>query len=402
MLEYYEPRLDLTSPEHADIMGVTVSLKHPVEGEILRSVVEELRVRFPYFYVKVGYRDGDLTTVPNDLPMTVRNTWAPIRLNSKASNHHLGAWKYEHQRLAFEIPHVMTDAAGLLPYFKSVLYLYLSRATGERFDPAGFRLPGEGIPESETGDPFRNLDFEGIKGPLYKKQPIPDFLRLVDGTAIDKRVFYLKLSEAQVMRYCRDRDASPNVLFSVLMARAARRYDPGSEKPVTGFVAIDHKAILGNHDNYRLFVDNILLDFPKRLNLNDLSWACTIAHGQLLLQAQPENSLWQIKQRKQMPPRPFRDVPQASICVSYPKNTDFGPLDPYIQEVYIVTSLSKMTDVLCEVTCANHSFFIAFMQPFASTKYLDLLLEELDSAGIQCKLRFSEPLRMCSIQGMNE
>ena len=125
-------------------------------------------------------------------------------------------------------------------------------------------------------------------------------------------------------------------------------HDPDSEKPVTGFVAINHKAILGNHDNYRLFVDNILLDFPKRLNMNDISRACTIAHGQLLLQAQPENSLWAIKQRKQTPPTPFRDVPQASVCVSYPKDTGFGPLDPYVQEAYIVTSLSKMTDVLCE------------------------------------------------------
>ena len=400
MLEYYEPRPDLTSPEHAVVMGITVSLDHPVDGEILRSVVEELRVRFPYFYVKAGYRDGGLTTVPNDLPMTVRNTWAPIPLNSEVSNYHLGAWKYAHQRLAFEIPHIMTDAAGLLPYFKSVMYLYLSRVTGECFDPAGFRLPGEGIPESEAGDPFRDLDFKGIKGPLYRKKPIADFLRLVDGTATDKRVFYLKLPETQVMRYCGNKDASPNVLFSVLMARAARRYDPGSEKPVTGFVAIDHKAILGNHDNYRLFVDNILLDFPKRLDLNDLSRACTIAHGQLILQAQPENSLWAIKQRKQTPPAPFRDVPQASICVSYPRNTSFGPLDPHIQEMYIVTSLSKITDVLCEVTCINGSFFIAFMQPFASTKYLDLFWEELDFAGIQCEVLFSEPLRMCRVQEM--
>jgi hypothetical protein len=211
----------------------------------------------------------------------------------------------------------------------------------------------------------------------------------------------LKLPEAQVMQYCRDKDASPNVLFSVILAKAARRYDPGSDKPITGFVAIDHKAILGNHDNYRSFVGNNVLVFPKSMDLNDIRRSSTLAHGQLILQAQPENSLWAIKQRKQTPPAPFRDVPQASICVSYPRNTSFGPLDPHIQEMYIVTSLSKITDVLCEVTCVNGSFFIAFMQPFASTRYLDLLLEELDLAGIQCEVRSSEPLRMCSIQRMN-
>ena len=57
---------------------------------------------------------------------------------------------------------------------------------------AGFRLPGDVIPESETGDPFRDLDVDGVVAPLYKKDPVPDFFRLVKGMASDKRVFYLK------------------------------------------------------------------------------------------------------------------------------------------------------------------------------------------------------------------
>ena len=401
MLEYYEPRLNLSSPEHFIAMGVIISLDDPVDGEILRAVVEELRVRFPYFYVRPAYRGSDLVTVPNALPMTVRNTWEPISLNSEESNYHLAAWKYENHRLAFEIPHAMTDGAGVLPYIKSAMYLYLSKATGKAFDPAGFRLPGEAIPESETGDPFADLDFEGVEAPLYRRKAVPDFFRLVRGTAIDKRVFYLKLPEAQVMQYCRDKDASPNVLFSVILAKAARRYDPGSDKPITGFVAIDHKAILGNHDNYRSFVGNNVLVFPKSMDLNDIRRSCTLAHGQLILQAQPENSLWEIKQRKQMLPPPSFDTPLASICVSYPKNRSFGPLDPYIQELYIVTSLSVITDMLCEVTCINHSFFAAFMQPFSSTQYLECFLEELRQAEIPYEMLFSEPLRMCSVQGMN-
>lgn len=276
MLEYYEPRLDLSSSEQLNIMSVIVSLYEPVDGEILRSAVEELRIRFPYFYVKAAYKGGDVITVPNALPMTVRNTWEPIILNTEASNYHLAAWKYEDRRLAFEIPHALTDGAGVLPYIKSTLFLYLSKATGKTFDPVGFRLPGEVIPESETEDPFQGLDVDGVEAPLYRKKPISDFFRLVRGQDIDKRVFYLKLPEEQVMKYCRDTDASPNVLFSVLLAKAARRFDPISEKTITAFVAVDHKAILGNHDNYRLFVGNSILDFPKSMDLNDITRTCTL------------------------------------------------------------------------------------------------------------------------------
>ena len=401
MPEYYEPSLDLSSPEKVNVICVIISLDEPVDGAILRTVVEELRIRFPYFYIKAACRGNDLITEPNALPMTVRNTWQPIRLNSGESNYHLAAWKYENKRLAFEIPHSLTDGAGILPYIRSAMFLYLSRATGKSFDPSGFRLPGEAIPESETGDPFRDLNVDDAEAPLYKKKPIPDFFRLVDGTCIDKRVFYLKLPEDRVMIYCRDNDASPNVLFSVLLAKAARRYDPGNEKTITVSVAIDHKEILGNHDNYRLFVGDGVLDFPKNMDLNDINRACTMARGQLILQAQPENSLWEIKQMKRRRAAPFLDVPQASICVSYPKNRTFGPLDPYIKTLYIVTSLSKITDVLCEVTCINHSFFLAFMQPFSSTKYLECFLEELSLAGIPHEMLFSEPLRLCSMGGMN-
>ena len=165
MLEFYEPHLDFSMPEHQNIMGVILSLRDPVDGEILRCVVEEMRVRFPYYYVKTAYRGDDLVTVPNHLPMTVRNTWEPIRLHSEASNDHLAAWKYEGRRLAFEIHHALTDGSGVLPYVRSIMCLYLSKVTGQAFDPAGFCLPGDAIPESETGNPFAKLDIDRVKAP---------------------------------------------------------------------------------------------------------------------------------------------------------------------------------------------------------------------------------------------
>ena len=397
MLEFYEPILDFSAPEYQNIMGMILFLRDPVNGEILRCVVEEMRERFPYFYVKAANRGDDLVTVPNELPMTVRNTWEPIRLHSEASNYHLAAWKYEGRRLAFEIHHALTDGTGVLPYIKSTMFLYLSKVTGQAFDPAGFCLPGDVIPESETGNPFSKLDVDSVKAPLYKKKPIPDFLRLTDAADNDKTVFFMKLSEAQIMKYCRDCDSTPNVLMSVMLAKAARRLDPENEKPITVFVCVNHKAMLGVHNNYRMFTDVALLDFPKERDLEDITKACTIARGQLMLQAQPENSLWEIKQMKRMLPPPSPDIALASICVSYVNSRNFGPLDPYIDELYVVTSLSKITDILCEVTCINHHFFLAFMQPYSSGEYFRCFLKELDSTGISYEFLRSEPLRMCGI-----
>ena len=397
MREFYEPVLNLSDPENHSTIGAFLTLKDPVDGEILRSAVEASRIRFPYFYVRAAYRGKDEVTVPNNLPMTVRNTWDPVSFNTEAANFHLAAWKYKGHRLAFEISHSLTDGTGVLPYVQSVLYLYLSKATGNSFDPAGFRLPGQLIPESETGNPFRNLDVDGAV-PLYQKKPIPDFFRLTDGADWDKTVFCLKLLESQVMQYCRKFDGTPNVIVSVMLAKAARRLNPSCEKTVTAMVCINHKALLGNHDNYRCFVGSAFLDFPRDRNLDNVQETCTIARGQLMLQAQPENALWDIRQMKQGLSAPSPDIPQASICVSYLGSRSFGPLDPWIDEFYIMTSLSKITDVLCEITCVGHSFFLAFMQPFSLPDYFRCFLEELTAAGIQYELLRSEPLRLCNIR----
>ena len=163
-------------------------------------------------------------------------------------------------------------------------------------------------------------------------------------------------------------------------------------------VCVNYKALFGNHDNYRCLVGAALLDFPRDRDLNDVSKACTIARGQLMLQAQPENALWEIRQMKQGLLSPLPDIPQASICVSYLGTKSFGPLDPWIDEFYIMTSLSKITDVLCEITCVGRSFFLAFMQPLSSPDYFRCFLEELTSAGIQYELLHSEPLRLCDIR----
>ena len=183
-----------------------------------------------------------------------------------------------------------------------------------------------------------------------------------------------------------------------MLAKAARRLDPSCEKTFTAMVCVNHKALLGNRDNYRCFVGSAFLDFPRDRDLNNVHKACTIARGQLMLQAQPENSLWEIRQMKQGLPPPSPDISQASICVSYPGGRSFGPLDPWIDEFYFMTSLSKITDVLCTVSCVGHSFSLAFMQPFSSPDYFRCFLEELSAAGIRYEFLRSEPLRLCSIR----
>lgn len=411
MAEFYEPMLYMSTPEHPNTMGVCIVLKESVDGEILRNTVEDLRVRFPYFYVKAVPFGNDLTVEDNSLPMTVRNTWEPINLNSKESNFHLAAWKFEGRKLAFEISHSLTDGAGVLPYVKSTLFLYLSRRYGVSFDREGFRLPGDKIPLSETGNPFAGLDIDGAEEPVYTKETITDFYRFGDGSLKDPFATFVKIPESQMMEFCRDYDGSPNTFLAVMFARAVRRYDPASDKTVSVSIAIDHKAMLGNYDNYRLFANVLELDFAKDRSLQDIAKNCTIARGQLMLQASMENSLWVMKQRKATFAK-LNQVPldmklgmiaksagslRWSISISYANSRSFGPLDPYIDELYMMAE-PGVADVLCEIACINHCFFLCIAQNFPSEKFTDIFLDELSTVGIDYEVTGREPFHLCGTE----
>ena len=411
MKEFYEPMLYLSTPEHPNTMSVVAELKEPIDGNILNSVVEALRVRFPYFYVKAVARDNDVYPVPNPLPMTVRNSWEPINFNSQESNYHLAAWKYDGTRLAVEISHSLTDGAGILPYVKSALYLYLCRKTGLELDPAGIHLPGEEIPASETGNPFAGMDIDGAEEPMYTKKPIEDFYRVKREGDPQPQFHCIKMAESQLIRYCRDFDGSPNAMIAVLLARAARKYDPDSEKTVSVSVAIDHKAMLGARENYRLFANVIELDFPKIRSLDDLMQSCTVARGQMMLQAQPENSLWAMKNRKltnaklgQLPLEMKLGVIAKSagntrwtFSVSYVNSRSLGAIDPYLDAVYVIAE-PGVFDIGCEIFCNDHNFFLTIMQSFSADRFVELFLDELSSVGIDYDVLHKEPLRLCGIE----
>lgn len=411
---FYEPTVCMCTPDNPNTMGVCVALTEPVDGSALQEAVERLRERFPYFYVRVKLDGNNLIVVPNDLPVVIRDTWEPILLCSAEANYHLLSFKYEGNRLAAEVSHSITDGAGFLPYFKSLLFCYLSTVTGQEFDPAGFRLPGDEIPEAETGNPFADIDLDAAEEPLYQKPPVMDYFRLENPEEDGKRectAFYLRFPEEQMMRYCRENDGSPNVLFSVLLARAARRFDPANEKTVSCLISVDNKAQLGNHVNYRMFVDTAYADMPKSQDDYDILKACTKARGQLMLQAQPENVMYTLKTRKagyekmeQMPLQMCVDIVKkgigahrASFCVSYANSRSFGQLDPYIREIYVLSE-PNVTDVMVELSCINHQFFAMFGQPFSSEAYFKAFLAELDNAGIPYEIMRKEPFHLCGVR----
>lgn len=411
MPSFIDPVLYATVPNNPNLMGMTVTLTEPIDVRLLCEAVEHVRERFPYFYVRPHIEGGSLVLVPNDAPMVVRDTWEPTLLLSTQTNYHIASWKCEGRRLAAEVLHIVTDGSGFMPYFKSVLFCYLSKRHGIEFDPKGFRLPGDTIPQSETGNPFPEDQIDAIEAPHYKKPEFKHFAQIKEPDA-PWRAFCIKLDEDEVMRYCGELDASPNALVSVLLARAVHRMQPHNDQVILGGIAVNQKAILGNYDNYRGFSDLVYVDYPPEKLDKDPRLLCTVTRGQIILQTQPENVLFALKQMKKglssllkipsigikmLAIWPTATRRRTTFTVSYVNSRSFGPLDAYIEELYVLAEPSS-SSVVCEIACINHAFFLHLEQRFASEALLEVFLGELRDAGITAELLRKEDYRTSSVR----
>ncbi|MDO5134267.1 MAG: hypothetical protein Q4D81_15000 [Eubacteriales bacterium] len=76
---------------------------------------------------------------------------------------------------------------------------------------------------------------------------------------------------------------------------------------------------------------------------------------------------------------------RGTACVSYADSRSFGPLEPYIREVFFLAEADAF-DVQIEVACINGSFCLLFAQSFLSEVYFEAFLQELDEAGIPVEI----------------
>ena len=58
----------------------------------------------------------------------------------------------------------------------------------------------------------------------------------------------------------------------------------------------------------------------------------------------------------------------------------------------------SVTDVMCEVACINHSFFLALFTACAPEAFLKAFLAELEANEITCDVMRAEPYHLCGVR----
>ena len=395
----YETRKN--SPSNTNIR-FALEITEDVNGDILRTAVNEAIKRYPYFSVRIEIKDGAYILVPNPLPIVVMETKLPsAALGSQEVNYHLNYIDYCDDMIYFNVSHSITDAAGYIPFIKSVLYQYLIRVHDEPLSPEGVLLPYSEFLEGEFDFP----ELGSLPQPdyTYKRDskmgyfPMEDYIQAMKNPDFRNEGYYcITMKQREFMKYIHTNDASPAAILSVLMFKALAPLFPEDADTLSAGIAFNFRKDVGCPKAFHSISTALhavykrsYLDFPvEKLG--------TITRGMITLQTQPENSVIHMRDVLEFYEKVdslktidekrdfclkeglFTKGCKDTYNVSYVGRTDFGSMNKYVR------SLNTLAygNLLVEINAIGNMFYITLNQMVKTDKYIRAFLNTLLETGL--------------------
>ena len=395
----YETRKN--APSNTNIR-FALEITEDVNGEILDAAVNEAIKRYPYFSVRVEIKDGAYILVPNALPIVVMETKYPsVPLGSGEVNYHLNSIDYSDDMIYFNVSHSITDAAGYIPFIKSVLYQYLIRAHDEPLSPEGILLPDSDFIPGELDFPelgkLPESDFSYKRDQKMGYFPAADYIQAMKNPDFRSEGYYcITMKQREFMKYIHSNDASPAAILSVLMFKALAPLFPEEADTFSAGIAFNFRKDVDCPKAYHS-ISTVLHAVYKRSYLDfPVDKLGTITRGMITLQTQPENSVIHMKdvlkyyeevdslktiaEKRDFCLREglFTKGCKDTYNVSYVGRTDFGSMSKYVR------SLNTLAygNLLVEINAIGNMFYITLNQMVKTDKYIRAFLDTLVDTGL--------------------
>lgn len=396
--------------ESVNTFRIKFRLKDTVDGKLLQQAAEQALKRYPYYSVRCVLSGQEYMLEPNCEPFIVVNTANPVELGGTVNNGYLLAVSYWQDTVWFNMFHGLADGCGTMRFARTALYYYCC----ERYDAS---LPSDGIlindrpiPQEEWDNPYiqimngeRSLPNDEDVTVRLKTDGAAPALCLFDDPRITfsrRKHYQLRVSEKQVVQYCRTQDGTPGVVFSLLMSRAVDKLNPGNERPIISGIAINLRPAL-NAPMYKGSPLGIApLSYGGKIKSKPFAQQATLFRGRLLLLSDYEHLLVGVNHskrlyaavdriptlegKKQMMQGVLNSYRNASTFqVSYVGPANMGAVDRYIIEAEAENAGEGLT---IEVMAVNGSFYLDIMQQWQEDLYFDAFCEELASLGFDYEL----------------
>lgn len=395
----YETRPDASSNTN---IRFALEITEDINGEILSEAANEAIKRYPYFSVRIKIENGSYIFVPNSLPIVVMKTKMPsVPLGSEEVNYHLNYIDYTDDTIYFNISHSITDAAGYIPFIKSVLYQYLIRTHNEPISTEGINLPDSDFSHGEFDFPkissLPESDFSLVKDAKMGYFPADDYINAMKNPDFKNDGYYcISMKQRELMKYVHSNDASPAAIIAVFMFKALAPLWPKEEDVFSVGIACNFRNAV-NCPNAFHSISRALHAQYKRSYLDmPVDKLGTITRGMIMLQSQPENSVIHMKkilkfhenvdsiktidEKKKycLSEGVFTKGCKDTYNVSYVGQTDFGAMNKFVRSMNTIA----FGNLLVEINAIGNMFYITFNQVIKTDKYINAFLNTLNEAGL--------------------
>lgn len=385
---------------------IRIELEEEADGVLLSKAANTAVKRYPYFSVYVTVSDEKYELKQNDRPIVVYKTREPnFSLGSEEVNGHMVSIDYMGKFIFFNVSHSIAGASGMVPWIKTVLYLYLTEKYGESLDPEGIRLPDSALLPGETAFPqpedLKNaepfMQYSGGSGYFLSQ----DYREAAQNPEVSGNGYYcMEIEQSEFMDYVRENDSSPATIVSVFMFQALNSLLDKEIPVITCGMAHNFQAQVGCQDSYKDLTRTLHLKYTREMAKWPTDMLGTVTRGMVMLQSQPENARYDLRNlmeyHKKIDSFPtlaqkrefcrengkFIGAVRDTYNVSYAGKFDWGSLAPYIKSLYSITN----GHLNVEINAINGKFFVCFHQVVSNKGYFEAFCNVLDREGISYKM----------------
>lgn len=391
------------------VIRVKVTMKEPVDSEILRHSVNTAITRYPYFSVRVAQgKDGGYKLLPNDKPVVVLPiAEKPRSVCSEEVNKHLLFVEYSGKDIYFNISHSLCGGRGAFPWVMTNVYQYVKERYRVSLDAPEIRKPGEPMLEGEDTEP--TLDMLTTERQIYTRRPakptvmIMDYMNGLYNPFLRSNTYHVfEFRQKDVMTLARGNDNSVISFFMIVMAKALDKVLPAKDKIIRGESAHNTFAGLGIPNSHYDMLSHVWVDYERPQLGWDMEKLGTMTRGQFILQTDPTFSHPQMRKlfklydeidnisglknkREYMEkhnPSTGKDAEHGTFLVNYTGQMHWGEVADYIESYVAIVD----GHLVLEISAMEEKIFISFMQIVKGNKYIDAFRQVLDELGLEYRM----------------
>ncbi|MCF0132839.1 MAG: hypothetical protein HUJ72_03125 [Blautia sp.] len=364
-----------------------VRLDHEINGGMLQEAYEETMHVWPMLMdAFVEEDDGFLYFEENDRPLKVHHNPMPVAPGHGLNADRLLAVSYDGDTLYFSGMHVFFDGGSVMKLAKGVLCRYLKLYSGKDFPVQDLPVPGEGDKPEYYDFYMMREDILSLPYEYQEEVYKPASFAHEPGFAMKEKETYnmcrVAVNAQDFMKYCKENNASPSIMFFLLLAKTFYRLHPEETLPVTTNITRDIRSTLGLEMSImgQAFGTDI---FVEREDLEQLPLSEAAGKVKASMACQRKKDYLLSRVHDTMSTRePGEYIPSTIGTLAYLGRLDYGEYTGYIKDF----SISYGTSSNVNIVDLNGIFHIDVQLGEATQPYAETLLKLFRENGIEAMI----------------